>query len=159
MVKDFVNVLCKANKRNRNANPQATATHPAKRHRLNSIDNGWSKADAQINGRAFTAKTIVPVPQKHISEMPITTAASLNKAFINFNVIFAADRNNKYYLTRNNNLITLRDSKLLVLGTMVKAKYEDYPYAIRMTGGNDIFISRSGNIVNKSGKNIGYLKT
>ncbi len=142
------------------ANPRATGTHPAKGQRLVSIDNGWSKADAQINGRAYTAKTIVPAQPKNTAEMPTTSrVATLNKAYINFNVIFSGDRNNKYFITSNNNLVTLRNSQLLILGTMVKAKYEDYPYAIRMEGSDDIFISRSGNIVNKTGKNIGYLKS
>ena len=135
-------------------NSGSTATHPAKDSRLVSIDNGWTKADAQLTGKQFIAKTIAAAPAA--TQAALTT--TINPASVNFNVYFNSDRINKFFITKDNKLITVKNNELLVLGIMTKTQDDDYPLMIRIEPNDYFLISRTGNIMTKEGKKIGFLR-
>jgi hypothetical protein len=136
-------------------NSGSTATHPAKDSRLISIDNGWTKADAQLTGKQFTAKAIT-APAAAQTSANITGA--IDPASVNFNVYFDSDRKNKFFITKDNKLITIKENELLILGIMTKTQDDDYPLMIRIEPDDYFLISRTGNIMTKEGKKIGYLR-
>jgi hypothetical protein len=146
------------------ANDQASSTHPGRPARLISIENGWNKADAQITGKQYIAKTITPqIMQPQIrmaATQPVNnTRYALNPKYIRFDVFFFADRDNPYYVTTGDNLVTIRGSEITVLGKIVASGNAQFPLAIQMNGKNEFYISESGVIVTNTRKQVGYLKT
>jgi hypothetical protein len=136
-------------------NSGSTATHPAKDSRLISIDNGWTKADAQLTGKQFIARAITAPAAIPASA---NTTAAINPASINFNVYFNSDGVNKFFITKDNKLITIKENELLILGIMTKTQDDDYPLMIRLDADDYFLISRTGNIMTKEGKKVGFLR-
>lgn len=135
-----------------------TATHPAKESRLISIDNGWTKANAQITGKPFLAKVMGPAAglQPGVQLTANTTAAA--PALISFNVYFNADPENKYVITKDNKLIRIKENDVLFLGNMTKTRSDKYPLMIRVNDDDYFLISRTGDVMTKEGKKIGFIR-
>lgn len=142
------------------ANDYGTATHPGRISRLVSIENGWNKADAQLLGKQYAARSVPQSPAPgYRSLYPVSNKTYvLNPQYIQFNVFFNADKANPYYITTSNNLVTLRSSEILILGKFVANDNANYPLAIESDGVKEFYISKSGSIVNTGGRPVGYLK-
>lgn len=142
------------------ANGQSTSTHPARISRLISIENGWNKADAQLSGKQYVARSVPTAPVTAFRSIHPTSNKSyvLNPKYIQFNVSFHADKDNPYYITTANNLVTIRQSEIIVLGKLVGHENSNFPLAIQSDQVKEFYISKTGSIVNAEGKNVGSLK-
>lgn len=121
------------------SNRRATATHPARFDRLESIADGWVKADAQI-----------------ALQRPSATNAELDESFIAYDVHFNADPGNVYHITVRNNLVKMAGNRLSVLGKLLATDNNSYPYALQ-AGSNLLLVSNRGSLVNTEGYKLGYL--
>lgn len=84
------------------ANQRTSATHLGKADRLNYIAYGWNKADAQMTGKPIASRPVYQ-PQRSQTSARLASAGVLTDRQIAFDVIFNADRTNKYYITTGNN--------------------------------------------------------
>ncbi len=144
------------------ANEKASHTHPGRISRLVSIENGWNKATAQINGSQYIAKQIPTTPLMH-QRLPSVQPVSknnvvLNPKYVQFDVRFNAMPGTSYYITTSNNLVTVQNGQLLVLGKMISTGNTNYPLAITLDQEKAFFISKSGVIVNRKGEQAGSVK-
>ncbi|MEJ7611049.1 MAG: hypothetical protein WKF88_07710 [Ferruginibacter sp.] len=140
------------------AGERASSTHPAKSNRLLSIDNGWSKADAQMTGRTFTAK-IQPVTTRETYAHPTSAGSyTLDPAYITFSVHFTNNDGNNYFITKNNNFVLVSDAKISVLGKLIRSTSAAFPFVIKLKADEFFLLSRDGNLLNKKGNKIGYVK-
>jgi hypothetical protein len=142
------------------ANDRASKTHPARNARLVSIENGWNKADAQITGGKYIAKGMPADRMVQQKVQPVTNRSFvLNPKYVKFDVFFNADKNNPYYITTGNNLVTLRQSQVIIIGKIVGSGNANFPLTIQVDGKNEFFISKTGMIVTNKRQQAGYLKT
>jgi hypothetical protein len=125
---------------------RASATHPARYDRLESIANGWVKAHQQL------AKL---EPHKGTGETGNDDLV-LDERLIAYDVHFNADPNSSYHITVRNNLVKLADNRLAVLGKLLSTDSDSYPYAL-MAGSNLLLVSNRGSLVNAEGYKLGYL--
>jgi len=142
------------------ANDHGSATHPGRVPRLVSIENGWNKADAQLLGKQYIARSVpqTATPVYRSLQTANNKTYVLNPKFIQFNVFFHADKENNYYITTANNLVSIRKSEVIVLGKLVAHENANFPLAIQSDDRKEFYISKTGAIVNGSSKPIGYLK-
>ncbi len=142
------------------ANDRGTATHPGRISRLVSIENGWNKADAQLLGKHYTAKAIPQSPPPVYKSLQTVSNRNyvLNPRYVQFDVFFHGDKENPYYITTANNLVSVRNSELIVLGKLIANENANFPLAIQADGVKEFYISKTGSIVNPSSKPVGYLK-
>ena len=134
-----------------------TATHPAKGARLISIDNGWTKADAQINGKRFVAKAISRSTPQTIPAS-VNNSSGLDPKFIRYNLFFNADPEGKYYITTQNNFVTVKNGRLMVLGKLIQLQGDNYLFGIKIDEQDFFLVTSDGKILSKSGKRLGKLK-
>jgi hypothetical protein len=120
---------------------RATATHPGRYDRLESIANGWVKSDAQI---------------ARLQRPATTDAEVLDERFIAYDVHFNSDPGNVYHITVRNNLVKLAGNRLSVLGKLLATDSDSYPYALQ-AGSNLLLVSNRGSLVNTEGYKLGYL--
>ena len=142
------------------ANDHGTSTHPGRLPRLTSIENGWNKAEAQLSGTLYTAKSIPRVTAPFYRPVQTTSSRTyvLNPKYIQFDVFFNADKSNPYYITTSNNLVSIRNSEVIMLGKLVAHENANFPLAIQSEKINEFYISKSGSIINNAGRSVGYLK-
>lgn len=123
---------------------RASATHPARHDRLESIANGWVKAHQQL------AKLERPATSE------TDDAPTLDDRLIAYDVHFNADPNSSYHITVRNNLVKLAGNKVAVLGKLLSTNSESYPYALQ-AGSNLLLVSNRGNLITTEGYKLGYL--
>jgi len=145
------------------ANEKASSTHPARNARLVSIENGWNKADAQVTGKQYIVKTI-PSPKVQSPETkkwkPVNNRYyALNPKYIQYDVFLNADKAHLYYITTGNNLVSIRESQLVILGKIIANRNAQFPLAIQVDDKIAFLISKRGLIVTLKGQHAGYLKT
>ena len=133
------------------ASTKATRTHPARGDRLLAIAKGWNHADDQLNGRDLAGE-IPPVSGSVPDEQHL-----LSEKHIAFDVHFTFDPQTKYHVTVSNNLVKLLNDKLYILGKLLSTGKTTYPLAFQTGSENFLLISRTGKIVNKEGKILGYI--
>jgi hypothetical protein len=157
------------------ANHRATSTHPAKDHRLSSIADGWYKAESQITG------TIVKRPpvsqQSNVyknNQSPVKPSGTtvnrsgtvvtspkplISNRDISYEVFLNSDRNNRYFITTQNNLVKLQNNRLSVLAKLVAISKENYPLMLYAAKDDYLLINKQGHIISPpTGKTLGYLK-
>lgn len=144
------------------ATADASRTHPAQYDRLTSIGKGWSHADDQLAGRT-TPKAPEVVPQKTNSQMPNDAAltppgAVADNRNILGDVFFTADPSAVFYVTANYNLVKVSDGGLRVLGKLAPVNSSQFPYLIYDAQNTQLLVDRTGNIITRTGKQVGYLR-
>jgi hypothetical protein len=138
------------------ADQRTSATHPGKNDRLNYIAYGWNKADAQMAGRPTTSR---PVYQPQSSQ---TTAAAntaiLTDRQIAYDVVFNADRTNKYYITTANNLVKVHGGQGTVVAKLVATDRQQYPWMLYASASDYFLIDRQSRVLTPQGQGIGYVR-
>jgi len=138
------------------ADVKPSATHPGKDDRLNFIAYGWNKADAQITGKTIASRPVYQ-PQRNGQ----TTAASravLDERQIAYDVLFSADRVNKYYITTSNNLVKVHGGQISVVAKLMQTGRREYPWMLYASANDYFLIDRQNNVLTPQGKMIGSIK-
>lgn len=140
------------------ANQRTSATHPGKSDRLNYIAYGWNKADAQMTGRPTASR---PVYQPQRSQTASTTpprTGILTDRHIAYDVIFNADRTNKYYITTANNLVKVHGGQGEVVAKLKSTGRSQYPWMLYASADDYFLIDRQSRVLTRRGQVIGIVK-
>ena len=151
------------------ASNRASRTHPAKYDRLTAIEQGWSRAEEQVAGRATERKvpdvtrqrTEPTLPGRDVAGNAPVTAPSrmvLDSRYILGDVYFTADPSSRYHVTTNYNVVKVGEKGLNVLGKLARLKSNAFPYVIYDAQNTQLFVDAAGKIVNRNGKQVGLLK-
>ena len=84
-------------------------------------------------------------------ELPWTLVLSWAMCFFN------ADPASKYHITTGYNLVKV-GNKLSVMGKLAKLNNNQYPYMLYDEANTQLLVDRSGKIVTRQGRQVGYLK-
>ncbi len=161
------------------ASEYGSATHPAKRQRLSSIEKGWKRADAQVgryeqpnvpaNSKEEVAENTTDIeqprkekPKKHVPKQepePDYTPIS-HPAFAQFQVVFEVNPDKLYYITTSSSFVRIRNGKVETWGALVPTNDEEHPYMIDFENPKvpDVLINRKGKLFNKAGKEVGIIR-
>ena len=146
------------------ATVNASKTHPGQYDRLAAIANGWEKADAQMEGRKYVAKTQPQVSQQpRISNTQTYPANNsrqssvITAADIIADIKFNADPRNKYYITRGYDLVSVHNRQLVSIGKLARINNRNYPYMIYDQANTQLLVDNYGNILTRQGKRVGKL--
>lgn len=148
------------------AGRRPTKTHPAQDDRLIAIARGWNSADEQLNGGNHVAKRslVSPVqPQQNrdretLADGPENGQPVLADKYILGNVHFNADARAKYYVTTKYNLVKVSNNQLYLVGKLAALNSSRFPYLIYDENNTQLLVDAQGNIITKSGKQVGYLR-
>ena len=144
------------------ASTRASRTHPGQYDRLASIEKGWQHADDQLAGRGTRKTPVITQP----STEPVQTRdvvrnstrrVALDPRSILGDVFFNADPASKYHITTGYNLVKV-GNKLSVMGKLAKLNNNQYPYMLYDEANTQLLVDRSGKIVTRQGRQVGYLK-
>ena len=146
------------------ATVNASKTHPGQYDRLSAIADGWEKADAQLEGREYVAKTKprVTQPQQRVSNTvnyPRTNSSTavLRNSDIIGDIRFNSDPSSRYYITRAYSLVKVKNSQALVIAKLSKTNHRNYPYMIYDEANTKFYVDVYGNILTRQGNRIGKL--
>ena len=137
------------------ADQRTSATHPGKTDRLNYIAYGWNKADAQMTGKSVASR---PVYNPQASRTASSNAVILSNKHIAYDVVFHADRANKYYITTGNNLVKVHGGQGSVVAKLVSTGRQQYPWMLYASASDYFLIDRQSRIVTPRGQAIGYVR-
>jgi hypothetical protein len=73
-----------------------------------------------------------------------------------YDIKFNANNNQQFYITSENQVITLRGNQGIVVAKITSTNRSNYPYVI-YDDQQQIFIDRSGNLFTETGRRIGYI--
>lgn len=139
---------------------RGSATHPGKDARLLAIADGWNKADAQLTGKTYVArsKPVTRPVQEHTASVSLpASTASINTGDIIGNVRFRADASNTYYVTSRLNLISVRNGGVSVIGKIAQLNSSRFPFVIYDEANTQLLVDYTGNIVTKEGRLVGKM--
>ena len=147
------------------ASVRASRTHPGQYDRLTSIEKGWNHADDQLAGRPIRQTEVVE-PKKEVVQQRdvainrpvVTPATTLDSRYILGDVFFNTDPSSKFHVTTNYNLVKVGSTNLRVLGKLARLNSNQYPYVLYDSQNTQLFIDRTGNIITRQGKQVGYLR-
>ncbi len=139
------------------ADQRTSATHPGKNDRLNYIAYGWNKADAQMTGKPIAGRPVYQ-PQRTEPSATIASAGILTDKQIAFDVIFNADRTNKYYITTGNNLVKVHGGQGTVVAKLVSTGRQQYPFMLYASASDYFLIDRQSRVITPQGQVIGYIR-
>lgn len=146
------------------ATANATLSHPAQDARLASIEKGWNHADDQVAGRRtkplpVAPATVAPAPTTETVRVTApATNAVLDSRYILGDVYFNAAPSSAFYVTARYNLVKVSNEGISVLGKLAKLSGSEYPYVLYDAQNTRLFVSRTGAILTREGKQVGYLK-
>lgn len=145
------------------ATTKATYTHPAQYDRLAAIEQGWTHADDQLAGRQTVRKKVtVTQPQEQVvtnnTAARNETASVEQTSKIIGDVYFRARPSSVYYVTANYNLVKIDDNGVNVLGKLARLNSSQFPYLIYDEQATQLLVDIRGNIVTRSGQQVGVLK-
>ncbi len=141
------------------ATQRASNTHPAKNDRLQSIANGWYNSDAQLTGKYATVAKPVINTQPIITKQPVTVKYNpLAEKYIAYDVFFTADRSNRYFITKDNNLVKIQGDQLAVIAKLVSTGKSAYPWMFYDGTKNYLLLNAQGTIVSPQGKELGLIR-
>ena len=135
------------------ATPYATATHPARSDRINSIASGWQSAGGIIpdneTGSADVATTRSSRSRDNRYDNNVPTLSVL--ARLQFNNA----PGKVFYITKKLNVVQVGNDEISLLGSLSRSTDKTYPFIISGTDGYRLYISADGQIVNAKGDVIG----
>lgn len=156
------------------ASDYGSATHPAKGQRLISIAKGWNRAneqfgdyksptlpgntDSDVAENKETPKKEKPkkrVPKEEPDYKPVS-----HPGFAQFQVVFEVNPDKRYYITRTNSFIRIRNNKVEKWGMLKATDDRNHPYIIDFENPKvpDVLINRQGELFNKAGKEVGLIR-
>lgn len=134
----------------------ATRTHPGRDDRVSSIADGWKNAGGVLSEEEEDAIAMQEVEEeRQNTETRNTTNATFTIAA---KVLFDANPNTDYYVTKKLNLVKVENEQVFLIGRVTRSSDSNYPYMIYDDSGYRIYVAADGDIVNKSGKVIGRMK-
>ena len=146
------------------ATVNASRTHPGQYDRLTAIADGWEKADAQMDGREYVARTKPRVNQQNsgVNNSPAYPRTTSSKqVYRNSDIIgdiqFNADPSSRYYVTKTYNLLKVKNNQAVVIAKLSRSNNRNYPYLIYDEANTQFLVDPYGTIITKQGKNIGRL--
>ncbi len=119
------------------ATPYATATHPAKTDRINSIESGWELAGGVAPVKTYKEETVT---SPYIARLKFNSGQTLD-----------------YFIRDDLNIVSVENNQVSVVGYLNKSNDLNFPYIISVTDGYRLFISSGGQIVNSRGVVMGRL--
>ncbi|HUR66885.1 MAG TPA: hypothetical protein VMZ03_11115 [Chitinophagaceae bacterium] len=132
------------------ATPWATATHPARTARINSIASGWENAGGIVSGTPNINEDVsVGYPNNQDDKVIFSNSSFLAK--LQFSHTPEAD----IYITSRLNVVRIQNDDVSLLGTVRKSEDENYPFVISDGNGYRLYISSAGQIVNARGRVVG----
>jgi hypothetical protein len=147
---------------------RATPTHPAMYDRLAAIENGWQQADGQLTGRSTASafqrsrkeytgpnSSVAPAASRNSTR---TNTASSNNTSIVAKVVFSADPYSQIYVTSKLHLVKVSNDEASIVGKIARLNSTEYPYVIYDENNMQLFVDNKGNIVTRSGRQVGLLK-
>lgn len=151
------------------ASQRASHTHPAQKDRLYAIANGWNAANKQMAGtnEGFARKyekpvpaAIVPVRERRVAEQRVpnkTTSehVALADKYISKDVFI---NSSNYYITIRNNFVRVSGNEIYVLGKLAASNNASFPYVIVDNRQNILLVKKDGNIFDRNGRRVGFLK-
>ena len=139
------------------ADQRTSATHPGKTDRLNYIAYGWNKADAQMTGRPIASRPVYQ-PQRNQTAATTASAGVLTDRQIAYDVIFNADRTNKYYITTGNNLVKVHGGQGSIVAKLVSTGRQQFPWMLYASAADYFLIDRQSRVLTRQGQAIGYVR-
>ena len=139
------------------ASQKSSHTHPARAARLVSIADGWNNAENQKGTVAKKSNAAIEKPA--MVEVPKREMAVLDERFIAYDVHFDADANSDYFITTKGNLVTVDEDSVYLIGTLSESNRRGYRLMLSDKDSNYLYIAPKGQIVNGSGKTVGYIDT
>lgn len=145
------------------ATVNASKTHPGQYDRLTAIADGWDKADAQMEGREYVAKSRPGTTQQqqrvsNTQNPPRNTSATvISNSDIIGDIRFNSDPSSRYYVTKAWNLLKVRNNQATVIAKLSKINNRNYPYMIYDEANTQFLVDLYGNIMTKQGRRIGKL--
>jgi len=74
-------------------------------------------------------------------------------------VRFNTNPDGEYYVTKEMKLLSVGESRVVVIGRVAKSDSERFPYIIYDDSGYRLYVHYSGAIVNKSGTVVGQMES
>jgi hypothetical protein len=139
------------------ADVRATSTHPAKDDRLTAIAEGWYNAGGQAPARNVAKAPSQPVATPRVVETTNRTTYRLDERLIAYDVVFASDQNNTYYVTKQNNVVAIKGNSVVVIGRVAATGNRNYPLKIT-DDKTTLFVSGTGAIVAANGRQVGRMQ-
>ncbi len=135
----------------------ATRTHPGRDDRVSSIADGWKNAGGILTEEEEDA--IAMEKEEEESQTPTIRNTSNTTFTIAAKVLFDANPNTDYYVTKKLNLVKVENEQVYLIGRVARSSDSNYPYIIYDDSGYRIYVAADGDIVNKTGKVIGRMKS
>ncbi len=134
------------------ATTRATATHPGRDDRLESISEGWMRAGGMETGVAQIRKreepvVVFPKPTNTLSTSSIAATIQMDNS-----------PGTTYYVTKKLNIVKADNDQVELVGRVARSNSASYPYIIYDDGGEKLYVNRYGVIVNEEGERIGKMK-
>ena len=133
------------------ATPYATATHPARSDRVNSIASGWQTAGGIIPETETVSENVVKTQPSRSRDNDVAVPAVSVLARVQFNNAPGKD----FYITKRLNVVQVENDEVSLLGSLSRSTDKSYPFIISGTNGYRLYISSDGQIVNAKGNVIG----
>jgi hypothetical protein len=136
---------------------RGSRTHPGQMDRLVAIEKGWNNS----YDPAYAVKTGAGEGRGTATSSDDRAAASatISREAVLGEVKFNAAPASKFFITSDFNLVELKNSSLSVIGKLTSLASREYPYLIYDQANTQLLVDRQGNILTKSGKQIGTLKS
>jgi len=143
-----------------------SATHPGRTARLAAIKKGWDSASDQLTADieaneegSSTAPAVINKPV--VENKPAATVAPrqavLADEYIVADLLFDEDKTGEYYLTKNGNMVGIKDGRLFLLGQLKEYDNPQYPYLIE-SNNNRLYINTAGIISDDNGAVVGRMQ-
>lgn len=128
---------------------QASLTHPAKADRILSIAKGWKNAGGTGTGEDEDGGNVLARSdnQPAVPEPEVTAA-----------IYFNANPQGTYYVTKEMNVLSVGNSRVVTIGRITRSGSTQYPYIIYDNTGYRLYVHNSGIIYTTSGKVVGRIK-
>jgi hypothetical protein len=136
------------------ATTYATATHPARSARINSIASGWQKAGGIITETERIPTDVVksgPLRSRDNRNEEVVIPAASVLARLQFNNAPGKD----YYITSRLNIVQVENNEVSLIGKLSGSADKSFPFIISGRNGYRLYISSGGQILNAKGDIIG----
>ena len=147
------------------ANPIGTMTHPPRNQRLTAIGKGWNRADRSLGGTTVGISRRPNARESNPTTVPETPVAAsspdrerVRPGYAQWRVNLTRNPNSDYFITTANHFVLQRGKRVFQLGTVMRTGDRRFPYVIDMENSDDLFLSRSGKLFTRNGKEVGRLE-
>ncbi|MFC5270657.1 membrane-binding protein [Adhaeribacter terreus] len=138
-----------------------TVTHPGRKSRLTAISNGWRNANNQmLAGNNPVSDKPVAIATQKCTPQTITredAQPTLDNRFILTKVTFKNAPREEFYITTYGNLVRVKNKQLEIIGKLAQTNNEQFPFVFKSDKIDPLFVSKTGRIYNRNGKELGWL--